>query len=49
MLRIDNDVKSLHSFANRAYGNEMNIQKTVLRDFLGGTSDDSQYVPPNSC
>lgn len=36
MLRLDNDVKSLQSFANRAYSNEMNTQKMVLRDLLGG-------------
>lgn len=37
MLRLDNDIKSLQSFANRAYTNELSIQKTVLRDLLGGT------------
>lgn len=37
MLRLDNDVKTLQSFANRSYGNEMNIQKTVLQDLLGGS------------
>lgn len=36
MLRLDNDVKSLQSFANRAYTNELSIQKTVVRDLLGG-------------
>ncbi|KAL2138676.1 hypothetical protein VTI28DRAFT_6386 [Corynascus sepedonium] len=36
MLRLDNDIKSLRSFANRAYTNELGIQKTVLRDLLGG-------------
>ncbi|KAK0720343.1 hypothetical protein B0H67DRAFT_643608 [Lasiosphaeris hirsuta] len=36
MLRLDMDIKSLQSFANRAYSNEMNIQKRVLRDMLGG-------------
>lgn len=36
MLRLDNDVKSLQNFANRAYSNEMNTQKMVLRDLLGG-------------
>ncbi|KAG8158785.1 hypothetical protein KVR01_011228 [Diaporthe batatas] len=35
-LRLDNDVKTLQKFAARAYGNEMGIQKTVLRDLLGG-------------
>ncbi len=36
MLRLDNDIKSLQNFANRAYANELGIQKTVLRDLLGG-------------
>lgn len=36
MLRLDNDIKSLQNFANRAYTNELSIQKTVLRDLLGG-------------
>ena len=38
MLRLDNDVKSLQNFAARAYSNEMNIQKTILKDMLGGES-----------
>ena len=36
MLRIDNEVKNLQSFANRAYSTEMATQKTVIRDLLGG-------------
>jgi centromere/kinetochore protein ZW10 len=36
MLRLDNDIKTLQNFANRAYTNELSIQKTVLRDLLGG-------------
>lgn len=36
MLRLDNDIKSLQRFAARAYTNELSIQKTVLRDLLGG-------------
>lgn len=36
LLRLDTDIKSLRSFANRSYSNGMNLQKTVLRDFLGG-------------
>lgn len=36
MLRIDNDIKSLQNFATRAYTNELGVQKTVLRDLLGG-------------
>ncbi|KAM4066481.1 centromere/kinetochore zw10 domain-containing protein [Hirsutella rhossiliensis] len=37
MLRLDSDIKTLQNFANRSYGNEMNIQKTVLQDLLGGS------------
>lgn len=37
MLRLDNDVKSLRSFANRAYGSEISLQKTILKDLMGGT------------
>lgn len=36
LLRLETDVKTLQSFAVRAYSSEMNIQKTVLRDLLGG-------------
>ncbi|KAL1882993.1 hypothetical protein VTK73DRAFT_515 [Phialemonium thermophilum] len=36
MLRLENDVKSLQNFANRAYSNEMNTQRVVLGDLLGG-------------
>ena len=36
MLRIDNDIKALQVFANRAYSNEMSTQKTIVRDLLGG-------------
>lgn len=37
MLRLDNDIKTLQSFANRSYSNEMNMQRTVLQDLLGGS------------
>jgi len=36
MLRLDQDIKSLQNFASRAYTNELTLQKTVLRDLLGG-------------
>ncbi|KAK4103858.1 hypothetical protein N658DRAFT_493324 [Parathielavia hyrcaniae] len=39
MLRLDNDLKCLQRFANRAYTNELAIQKTVLRDLLGGSQN----------
>lgn len=40
MLRLDNDIKTLQNFANRSYSAEMNTQKTVLQDLLGGIQDD---------
>jgi centromere/kinetochore protein ZW10 len=43
MLRLDNDIKSLRAFATRAYTNELSIQKTVLRDLLGG-----KQAPPST-
>ncbi|KAF5674199.1 Centromere kinetochore zw10 like [Fusarium heterosporum] len=49
MLRLDNDVKSLQGFANRSYANEMNIQKTILRDFLGGAQSLMQQDEMESC
>ncbi|KAM0204869.1 hypothetical protein ACHAQI_009685 [Fusarium lateritium] len=49
MLRLDNDIKSLQSFANRSYANEMNIQKTILRDFLGGAQSVMQQDEMESC
>ncbi|KAH7151986.1 hypothetical protein B0J13DRAFT_497658 [Dactylonectria estremocensis] len=49
MLRLDNDIKSLQSFANRSYANEMNIQKTILRDLLGGSQSVMQQDETESC
>ncbi|KFA62891.1 hypothetical protein S40285_02254 [Stachybotrys chlorohalonatus IBT 40285] len=46
MLRLDNDVKSLRSFANRSYANEMNVQKTILRDLIGGEQSLMQQDEP---
>ncbi|KAJ3578154.1 hypothetical protein NPX13_g2408 [Xylaria arbuscula] len=37
MLRLDNDVKTLQSFATRAYTSEMTTCRTILRDQLGGS------------
>ncbi|KAI0119293.1 hypothetical protein F4814DRAFT_411447 [Daldinia grandis] len=39
MLRLDNDIKALQSFATRAYSSEMSTQRTVLRDLLGGSQN----------
>ncbi|KAI0977080.1 hypothetical protein F4678DRAFT_1295 [Xylaria arbuscula] len=37
MLRLDNDVKTLQSFATRAYSSEMTTCRTILRDLVGGS------------
>jgi centromere/kinetochore protein ZW10 len=42
MLQLDGDVKSLRHLANRSYAQEMNVQKTVLRDLLGGSQSLTQ-------
>lgn len=39
MLRLDNDINALQSFAARAYASEMSTQRTVLRDLLGGSQN----------
>lgn len=49
MLRLENDVKTMQSFAARAYSNEMNIQKTVLRDLMGGEQSLLQQDDIDSC
>ncbi|KAL6902458.1 hypothetical protein GGI43DRAFT_340097 [Trichoderma evansii] len=48
MLRIDNDVRTLRSFANRSYGNEMSLQKTILHDLLGGSQSLAQQDDKDS-
>ncbi|KAI0201066.1 hypothetical protein F4808DRAFT_137780 [Astrocystis sublimbata] len=37
MLRLDNEVKALQSFATRAYSSEMATCRTIIRDLLGGS------------
>ena len=49
MLRLDGDIQTLQSFASRAYSNEMNVQKTVLRDLLGGDHSLMHQDEPESC
>ncbi|KAI3547511.1 is centromere binding protein at prophase [Colletotrichum filicis] len=49
MLRIDNDIKSLQNFATRAYTDELGLQKTVLRDLLGGDQSLMQQDELDSC
>ncbi|KAI1340893.1 hypothetical protein F5Y15DRAFT_35455 [Xylariaceae sp. FL0016] len=39
MLRLDNDVKTLQSFAARAYASEMSTQRTIIRDLFGGSQN----------
>lgn len=48
MLRIDNDVRTLKSFANRSYANEMSLQKTILHDLLGGSQNLAQQDDKDS-
>ena len=36
MLRLDKDAQSMQSFAARVYFGEIHVQKTVVRDLLGG-------------
>jgi centromere/kinetochore protein ZW10 len=48
MLRLENDVKSLRSFANRSYANEMSIQKTILRDLVAGEQSILQQDEPEA-
>ncbi|KAK1756921.1 Centromere/kinetochore protein zw10, partial [Echria macrotheca] len=49
MLRLDGDIKSLQNFANRAYSNELNVQKTVLNDLLGGDQSLMQQDDIENC
>lgn len=35
-LRLDADISALQAFARRAYGREMDAQRTILRDLLDG-------------
>ncbi|KAI1759855.1 hypothetical protein GGR53DRAFT_526796 [Hypoxylon sp. FL1150] len=39
MLRLDNDIKAVQSFAARAYSSEMSTQRTVIRDLMGGSQN----------
>ncbi|KXJ93324.1 hypothetical protein Micbo1qcDRAFT_232884 [Microdochium bolleyi] len=39
MLRLDNDIQTLQSFAARAYSTEMTTQRTIIRDLLGGSQN----------
>ncbi|KAK8066689.1 hypothetical protein PG997_013436 [Apiospora hydei] len=48
MLRLDNEIKSLRSFATRAYASEMSTQRTILRDLLGGAQNLLQQAADTS-
>lgn len=46
-LKVDNDVKTLETFAKRAYSSEMDSQRTILGDLLDGAQGFSNCtVPP---
>ena len=38
MVRLDSEIKILESFGKRAYTNELNAQRTIINDLLGGKS-----------
>lgn len=38
MVRLDSEIKILESFGKRAYTNELNAQRTIINDLLGGRS-----------
>ncbi|KAK7966402.1 uncharacterized protein PG986_000679 [Apiospora aurea] len=48
MLRLDNEIKSLRSFATRAYASEMSTQRTILRDLLSGAQNLLQQAADTS-
>lgn len=38
LLRLDTEISKLEGFGKRAYTNELNAQRTVIKDLLGGSS-----------
>lgn len=44
--KLENDIKALDTFAKRAYGAEMEAQRTVLRDMLDGAQGFSNCTTP---
>ena len=36
LVRLDSEIETLKSFGKRAYTNELNAQRTVINDLLGG-------------
>ena len=45
-MKLDTDIKNLETFAKRAYGTEMESQRTVLRDLLDGAQGFSNCTTP---
>ncbi|KAH8804607.1 centromere/kinetochore protein-like protein zw10 [Xylogone sp. PMI_703] len=39
LVKLEADIKALDSFSKRAYTNELNDQRTVLKDLLGGAQN----------
>lgn len=46
MVRLDNDFSALESFGRRAYTNELNNQRTIISDLLGGAQNFLQNDSP---
>lgn len=44
--KLENDIKTLDTFAKRAYGTEMEAQRTILRDMLDGAQGFSNCTTP---
>lgn len=44
LVRLDSEIAVLESFGKRAYANELNSQRTIINDLLGGMS--SSCLPP---
>lgn len=38
LVRLDSEIAVLESFGKRAYANELNSQRTIINDLLGGMS-----------
>ena len=47
MVKLDPEIKILESFGKRAYTNELNAQRTILNDLLGGKNLKIYTSPPN--
>jgi len=45
-LKLEPDIDTLHAFARRAYGREMDNQRTILRDLLDGAQGFANCTEP---